>query len=67
MKDKWIQEAELKEGAFTRWAKTHGYSVENGIPKEAILAGKRSADERVQKMARLAETFQRIANRNKER
>ena len=63
MANKWIQEAHLKEGAFTKWAKRHGYSVENGMTSEAIAAGKASDDESVRKMATLAQTFKRIATR----
>jgi hypothetical protein len=60
MAEKWIQEAHLKQGAFTSWVKQHGYNVKNGIPQEAILAGLRSDDPHVRRMASLARTFQNI-------
>jgi hypothetical protein len=59
----WIQEAHLQKGAFGNWVKQHGYSTKNGIPQEAILAGLRSDDPHVRRMASLARTFQNIAKK----
>lgn len=57
-KKKWIQKADLKEGAFTAKAKAAGKSV------QAYAREKKDAPGKLGKQARLAETFSKMAKKD---
>ena len=54
---KWIQSADLKEGAFTARCKKRGFGSVN---QQCITAGKASNDPKVVKQATLAQTFKKM-------
>jgi len=59
---KWIQAADLKEGAFTAWCKKQGFG---GVNAACIAAGKKSKDPTTRKRANLAATFKKMARKRK--
>ena len=61
---KWIQAADLKEGAFTSWCKRNGFK---GVTPECIAKGKKSKDPKTRKRANLAATFKKMAKPKKEK
>ena len=63
-KEKWIQEMDLKEGAFEKWCKMHGFK---GVTKKCIEKGKKSKNPKTRKRAVLAETFKKIAKKRKKK
>jgi len=63
-KEKWIQEAIKKPGAFTQWCKRQGYE---GVTQECIEKGKKSDNITIRRRAILAETLRRLAKRRKKK
>lgn len=57
MAKKWIQNAHLKEGAFTSWCKKQGYG---GVTNACIQAGLNSKNPTMRKRAQLAKTFRKM-------
>ena len=58
-KKNWVQKADIKEGAFTAKAKAAGKSVAEYAAEKADAPG------RLGKQARLAQTFEKMANGRK--
>jgi len=58
-KKKWIQKANLKEGAFTKKAKAAGMSVSEYA--RSVLKKGSKASAQTKKQARLAQTFRKMA------
>ena len=58
-KEKWIQAAHLKEGAFTAKAKKAGMSVQAFAAH--VIAHKGDYDEKTVKQANLAKTFKKMS------
>ena len=58
---KWIQKANLKEGAFTKKAKARGLSVAAFAAK--VHANPDRYDDRTVKQANLARTFRKMARK----
>ena len=56
---KWIQNAELKEGAFTKQAKDAGYGVQTYASR--VLKNPENYDKTTVRRARLAQTFKNMA------
>ena len=61
--NKWIQKANLKEGAFTRQAEEAGMSVQAFANK--VLKKDSTASPLTKKRARLAKTFKKMAKKRK--
>ncbi len=61
MAKKWIQGANLNEGAFTRKARRAGMSVQEFASH--VLANKEDYDSTTVKQAKLARTFKKMAKR----
>lgn len=61
MARKWIQKADLDEGAFTKKAKAKGESVQQ-YAKEVTKPGSK-ADTKTKKQANLAKTFSKMAKK----
>lgn len=59
-----IQDANLKEGSFTKWCKTQGY---DGVTQECINEGLASKNATTRRRARLAQTFKNIAKNRKKK
>ena len=62
---KWIQKANLKEGAFTKKAKAAGMSVQAYARKVSANPG--NYDSRTVKQANLAKTFKKMAKSKKKK
>ena len=63
--DKWIQDAKLKKGAFTRQAKAHGKSVQAYAKIVLKPANKEKTTETTKRRARLAQTFAKMGRKRK--
>jgi len=61
-KEKWIQKAIRKPGAFTEWCRRQGFS---GTTKECIELGKRSSNPTTRRRAYLAETLRKLSKKRK--
>jgi hypothetical protein len=59
---KWIQKANLKRGAFTKWCESKGF---DGVTEECIAMGKKSDDPTTRRRANLASTFRKMARSGK--
>lgn len=57
-KEKWIQKADIEEGALTRKANAKGMSISEFCAQPNLSS-------KAQKQCRLAETFRKMAKRNK--
>lgn len=62
-KDKWIQKAIRKPGAFTRQAEAHGMTVSEYA--DAVLSGKVKAGKTTKRRATLAKTLKSLARKRK--
>ena len=56
---KWIQNANLKEGAFTKKAKKAGYGVQTYASR--VLKNPENFDKKTVRQAKLAQTFKNMA------
>jgi hypothetical protein len=63
MARRWIQKADLKEGAFTAQAKRAGMGVQEFA--RHVLANPQAYSETTVRRARLARTFKKMAKRRK--
>jgi len=61
---KWIQEADIKEGSFTRKAKRKG--ITSAQLQENVLANPEKYDEKTVKQARLRQTLVGLNKKKKE-
>ncbi len=56
---KWIQKANLKEGAFTKKAKEAGYGVQTYASR--VLKNPENFDKKTVRQAQLARTFKKMS------
>jgi hypothetical protein len=61
-KEKWIQKAIKRKGAFREYCKRKGYTK---VTKECIEEGKRSKDPTIRRRAILAETLMKMRKKRK--
>jgi len=64
-KKKWIQQANLKEGAFTKQAQQAGMGVQPFAGK--VLAKGSKASKKTKRRAVLAQTFKKMVQKNRKR
>ena len=57
---KWIQNANLKEGAFTKKAKKAGYGVQTYASR--VLKNPENFDKKTVRQAQLARTFKKMSS-----
>ncbi len=62
-KRKWLSDLNLKEGAFTSYAKRHDMDVQEAA--DAVISGKIKASSTTRRRARLAKLFERMAEKRK--
>jgi len=58
---KWVQKADIKEGAFTKKAKAAGMGVQEFANK--VLANKEKYDTKTVRQANLAKTFKKMSKK----